>query len=311
MIHRLSVLATLLLSAILQVCTAFKPPTGAFRLSFRGMGLDVESHLPGSRAILDPKGRFAVWELTRRGAIIEAGSGLFLGYDSEDKDARLILTMEPIKWEVVPCEQGLFEIRVRDSDLVIGTLPLDLARIKQGKEGSLTWMLQPVPHELNPTPDVPEGNFQLELNGLFLGVRWPESSQHVHLLRDQPRSTIWMLMEEDPPGTVSIQNLRTGLYLSYNPSRLDDPLQVTTSKSLFRLETIWRDYMRIIAVPDGATERAVARLPPRAPGPPMVGLVEISKDPTDPAQVWKPRFVRGLDDSPRQYRLPFHRLRFW
>ncbi|KAF9165752.1 hypothetical protein DFQ26_009434 [Actinomortierella ambigua] len=274
MFHRLSVLATFLLLAILQVCTAFRPPAGYFKLSIQNLGLDVEGHHPGSPAILGLKDRSSVWEFDTHGRIIDTKSRLFLGYQRVEENAPLILTMEPVEWTFEPSGRG-FKIHVPHSNLVFATLPYRMYPPKIGlteeyEEFPQTWEFQSV-EELDPTPYVPEGS-------------------------------------EGPPDLVSIRNRETGLYLTYNPRNLDDRLLITPHKSVFRLLTIEPGVVQIITGLIGMPPRAVAEMRPTRPGPPMAGLTVIRKD---PSQIWSLRPVLGLDDPPRQYRLPSSRLRFW
>ncbi|KAF9162994.1 hypothetical protein DFQ26_003055 [Actinomortierella ambigua] len=296
----------------LSVCTAFRPPAGYFKLSIENLGLDVEGHRPGSPAILGLKDRSLVWELDPHGRIIDTKSRLFLGYERVEVNAPLILTLEPVEWTFKPSGRG-FKIYVPHSDLVFATLPSPMYPPKIGltygyEEIPQAWELEPA-QELDSTPYVPEGYFELMLaNGRYLGVLDQEPSSPVFLLDHPSHSTIWELRSEGPPDLVSIRNRETGLYLTYNPRNLEDRLLITPHISVFRLLTIEPGVVQIVTGLIGMPPRAVAEMRPTRPGPPMAGLTEIRKD---PSQIWSLRPILRLDDPPRQYRLPFRRLRFW
>ncbi|KAF9160022.1 hypothetical protein DFQ26_005971, partial [Actinomortierella ambigua] len=158
------------------------------------------------------------------------------------------------------------------------------------------------------TRDVRDGTYLLILeDSLVLSLRDQEPGSPVYLL-DKPRDpTIWEVKNDVSSGTLTIQSLKTGLYLSYNWDNIDEPLKITTEKSPFSLSKVYQKY-EILAGKLLLPSLAITKLPPTMPGsPPTVGLRRAHKS---SEQTW--RFVpyMRLDDSPRQYRYPFHRLRF-
>ncbi|KAF9164704.1 hypothetical protein DFQ26_001150 [Actinomortierella ambigua] len=311
MIRRLSVLATFLLLATLQVCAAFMHPAGLYKLSCRGMSLYAEGDTPGSPVTINDVGRSTLWEITPHGYIIDTGSGLFLDYEKKDMNAALVVTSERVEWKIERLERG-YEIRVQGTELVIGVLHHDpllptVALTRQDKEGSQTWDL--VPLHLDPTPFVPDGDFMLKLRKLYLGVFGKGPSELVFLLDRPSKYTVWTVVSDGPSGSVSIQNRETKLYLSYDPGEPDKMLRTTFQKSFFCLRTIKGNVVHIIAELIDKSFRAVAKSPIGIGGqPPLVNLAQIGMD---REQIWKLEPVQDLDNSPRQYPLPFRRLRSW
>ncbi|KAF9164696.1 hypothetical protein DFQ26_001142 [Actinomortierella ambigua] len=240
---------------------------------------------------------------------MDTRSGLYLGYEKKETGAPLILTREPVQWKIEPVKRG-FQIGLEGSDLVFGALPRhihppEVGLTKQDKEESQAWRLQPL--ELDPTPYAPEGDFMLmHANFRFIGIIGREPSSLVYLLDRPSEFTIWTVRNEGPRDLVSIQNRETGLYLSYSSDKVDEPLTITRHKSMFRMLTIQNSIVQIITAHDDISARAVSEL--NRGNPPLAGLAVIHKNPN---QIWRLRPVAGLDDSPRQYRLPFRRLRFW
>ncbi|KAF9165397.1 hypothetical protein DFQ26_000203 [Actinomortierella ambigua] len=313
MTRRLSVLATFLLLAILQVCAAFRTPVGRFKLSIKDMYLDAEEPYHGTLVVLKPGTTSTIWDLAPDGAILHSESGYFLGYTEEEEYARLVMTRRPVKWRTETLEKGL-QISAPDCELVVGMLPFRIdpplvGLTMQDKEGSQTWKLER-PQELDATPFVPEGNFHFQLeNGHYLGVFIQQRPPSPVFLLDSPSpSTVWEVKNEGSKGLVSIRNLETDAYLSYYPDDPHNRLLIGFEKSLFRILTIEGGAVQIITGLVDAPPKAVAEMPRDRPGPPLAGLTEIRKDRN---QLWKLLPVQDLDDAPRQYRLPFRRLRFW
>ncbi|KAF9164705.1 hypothetical protein DFQ26_001151 [Actinomortierella ambigua] len=306
MTHRFSVLATFLLLAILHVCTAFRPPVGVFRLSLRDLALDVDGHNPGNRAVLVDEVDPLLWYFDPTGSIRDTRSGLYLGYEKTEVGAPLILTMKPVQWKIQQLERG-FQIGLWENDLVFGALsldifPPDIGLTKQDKEESQEWILRPL--DLDPTSFVPEGDYEIMMEGKPLGVETEQPFSPVLVLDHLTPFTIWRVENEGSSDTVSIKNLFTGFYLSYNLDELDEPLVVTADKSVFRLTKV-DDDVQILTGSITRPPLAITKLPG---SPTRVGLQEAEKGPD---QKWTLRPMRRLYDSPRQYRLPFRRLRLW
>ncbi|KAG0230891.1 hypothetical protein BGW42_000613 [Actinomortierella wolfii] len=305
MARLLSVFATFLIVAIVQVCSALEIPFGVYSLSAHGLYLAAGDH---GDVFLDPElethGGWMIVPDEDLYQIVNVKKGDYLYYNDHEEYSRLILTKNKVLWELDEIN-GEVIIRVPDSDLVIGMLPPrifpPLVGLTLPGKGPHSWKLKPIRPDAQ-LADIPDGDVEIVLhNDMFLA----QFDMAVRLFTERDDHSIWRI--EDYGSTISIKNRESGLYLSYDPESPNAPIRASRKPSYFVIEKDGSG-TRILSAEEYDGERlALSQLPVRV-YPPLVGLWRQLKDEN---QLWHIRNVDELDDDRQQYRLPYKRIRFW
>ncbi|KAF9971411.1 hypothetical protein BGZ73_005644 [Actinomortierella ambigua] len=301
-----SVLATVFLLAILQLCAALESAHGFFKIMMKDRAIGAQ----GPHIILGDPRLFAAWELegpSDRLRIRLAGDEVYLGYDGLYPNAPLLLTRQPVEWKLVTQDDGL-EIQAVGSDLVAGKLgdsPV-VGLTKQDKEGRQVWRFESL-EDLHATSVLPDGDYYFEHSGGFLTPSHGGPDARILLIPEDKPQSVWTVHSSDGE-TFSIQNKIFKTFLAYHPNEPRSLLFTSSEPYYFMLDDMEYGEKQILtANPIGGKQLAVAQLPVRA-YPPLVGLWEPVKS---DLEVWTIRPADGLSMSDRssgQYRLPCRKL---
>ncbi|KAG0228474.1 hypothetical protein BGW41_003406 [Actinomortierella wolfii] len=298
----LSVLATLLMVAIVQVYAAINPPSGVYSIALGRYFLTAEHARPDAAVFLSAECEdLSQWMLyphrDGRYAIVDAKRGFSLDYKHREEGSRLILSTEDVRWELRKNDNGEVEIRVPHSDLVIGMIPshdfVPMVGLTQPGKAPHSWKLDYIRPE-DQSEVVSHRDVQIILhNRMYLTEIEPHRA--VRLMSDVGRGSVWTIEEHN--SKMSIKNRRSGLYLTYDPESPHAPMKTSKNPSYFTTEKVGPNSMMILAAEriDGK-HLALSELPYRV-FPPLVGLMPPTKSEDE---LWRIRHIGGLDDDREQ-----------